>query len=68
MVVQGSQRDGENDLLVFVDELPSSRIEDASSEVWAEAREFYRKQAFEIYGTFEGAGQIGYRFAAVCEE
>lgn len=67
MIIEGSQPEGDNSLLVTVDELPSIRIEDAPSEVWNEARKFYGQQAFELIGTFEGGGQAGYQFEAIIE-
>lgn len=62
--VQGYMPEGSNDFLVFVDDLPSPRVEDAPTEVWAEAQTFYEKHAFELVGTFDGSGQRGYRFSA----
>lgn len=62
--VQGSAPEGNHDLLVFVDDLPSLRIEDASKEVWDEAQNFYGQQAFELIGAFGGSGPSGYRFSA----
>lgn len=63
--VQGSTPEGSNNLLVFVDDLPSPRVEDAPAEVWTEARTFYGQDAFDVVGTFDGNSQSGYRFSAV---
>ena len=63
--VQGSAPEGDNDLLVDVDVLPSPRIEDAPPEVWTEAQTFYGQRAFEMVGTFDGSDRSGYRFSAV---
>lgn len=68
MGVEGSQLEGDGDFKVFVDELPSIRIEDASDDVWAEARSFYGQQDFDISGTFESPGQCGYTFSRVSDE
>lgn len=67
MTIEGSQAEGDNSLLVTVDELPSIRIEDAPSEVWVEARKFYGQKAFELTGTFEGGGRAGYQFEEIIE-
>ncbi|MDI9896326.1 hypothetical protein QM797_16495 [Rhodococcus sp. IEGM 1381] len=62
--VQGSAPEGSDDFLVFVDELPSLRIEDASNEVLTEAQNYYGQRSFGIMGAFEGSGSSGYRFSA----
>lgn len=64
MIIVGSHPEGDKQLLVTVDELPSPRIEDATVEIHAEARKFFGQQPFELIGTFEGGGQTGYRFEA----
>ncbi|UPW04034.1 hypothetical protein M1C57_20815 [Rhodococcus pyridinivorans] len=67
MDVQGSQLEGDGNFLVFVDELPSIRLEDAPDDVWAEARRFYGQQDFEITGTFEAPDRCGYTFSRVSD-
>lgn len=62
--VQGFTPEGDDDLLVFVDDLPGLGIEDAPDEVWTQARSFYGERAFEIVGAFDGTGGSGYRFTA----
>lgn len=65
MSVNGSMAEGSGEFLVFVDCMPSARIEDASKEVWAEARQFYGPQKFELVGTFETSEARGYKFSAL---
>ncbi len=66
--VQGSTPEGNSDLLVFVDDLPSPRVEDAPADVWTEARTFYARDAFDIVGTFDSNSQSGYKFSAASTE
>ncbi len=67
MLITGTQAEGGEQFVVLVDDLPSSRIEDAPDEIWAEARKFYGKQVHHLIGTFEGGGQKGYKFATTIE-
>ncbi|WP_125458673.1 hypothetical protein [Rhodococcus sp. 1168] len=62
--VQGSTPEGNDDHLVFIDDLPGLRIEDAPNVVWTEAKTFYGERAFGLMGAFDGTGGSGYRFSA----
>lgn len=68
MIVEGSQPEGDNELLDFVDDLPSIRLEDAPSSAWSAALDFFGDRPFRISGTIEDGSQSAYIFTATSDE